>query len=39
MAPDANLVSAREIAARAGVRAGDLDDALRVYNALVEVNA
>jgi coenzyme F420-reducing hydrogenase gamma subunit len=39
MAPDANLVSAREIAARAGVRAGELDDALRVYNALAEVNA
>ena len=39
IAPDANLASAREIAARAGVRAGDLDDALRVYNAMTEVHA
>ena len=39
IAPDANLASAREIAARADVRAGDLDDALRVYNAMTEVHA
>ena len=39
IAPDANLVSAREIAARSGVRTGDLDKALRVYNALTEVHA
>lgn len=39
IAPDANLASAREIAARAGIAAHDLDDALRVYNALTEVNA
>ncbi len=39
IAPDANLVSAREIAARAGLAANVLDDALGVYNALSEVNA
>jgi coenzyme F420-reducing hydrogenase gamma subunit len=39
IAPDANLVSAREIAARAGLNAARFDEALSVYNALTEVRA
>jgi sulfhydrogenase subunit delta len=39
IAPEANLASAREIAVRSGLRASDLDEALRVYNAVTEVHA
>lgn len=39
IAPDANLGSARDIAARAGIAAGALDEALLIYNAVKEVRA
>lgn len=39
IAPDANLVSAREIAVRAGRAPGELDHALLMYNAAQEVRA
>lgn len=39
IAPDANLASARDVAARAGCTAGALDEALLIYNAAKEVRA